>query len=333
MDDHSIFANPRLSGFLACIAIAITFATKASTPAAWVIIFIAWVFSVATVAGLPVIKHVKFAKLLVMAVSGPIAFVLFRFGCWLTGQKSSTILRALADAVSSSWLLRIVVRALDSPWNLRVLCFATGVLSTLALQHLERRFSAAKTKELSTKKAQKGFLDYKMQAEKSISRFPSVLGRVTKIIGEVGVSLRSQGLRAGEALNSTTRVHLRIVRRTARMLDGYSNRLDASCDQLETVGNALTEGLHGWLKWAHKQESAVQNLQELIRALRKLFLNMETGLNGTDQYLGSVEALRGVSQEMNDAIDRHLISVTRIRDVLEGMRQSTYSTLQLFENI
>lgn len=60
---------------------------------------------------------------------------------------------------------------------------------------------------------------------------------------------------------------------------------------------------------------------------------METSLNNINFYLTAVEAIRGVSRDMNAAVNAHLISITRVRDVTAKIRKSCSDGLRHLEGI
>jgi hypothetical protein len=50
-----------------------------------------------------------------------------------------------------------------------------------------------------------------------------------------------------------------------------------------------------------------------------------------DRYLATVESIRGVSKDMNMAVDSHLQSVRRLQDVNKKIKKSYSDCLALFE--
>lgn len=60
---------------------------------------------------------------------------------------------------------------------------------------------------------------------------------------------------------------------------------------------------------------------------------MEISVSSTDLYLTAVEATRGVSRDMNDAVNAHLLCIKRIRDVNEKIRKSCSDGLRILEAI
>jgi hypothetical protein len=106
----------------------------------------------------------------------------------------------------------------------------------------------------------------------------------------------------------------RTTRVGALRLDKYSRRLDRKCSRLEQIGSSLQEGLLGWYIWAHKQEASRIALSQATPSLRSLCQSIRSEIQGTDNYIATFEAMKGVSRDMNGALERHIQVLRRIRN-------------------
>jgi len=81
-----VLDHPKLAGFTAAIALAVTFSPRVSPMASWVSIVIAAIFAIAMLFG--VSEKAKLGKLFPWIASFVTLSLLVGFGLWLTGQKS-----------------------------------------------------------------------------------------------------------------------------------------------------------------------------------------------------------------------------------------------------
>lgn len=229
-------------------------------------------------------------------------------------------------------IIMMILKELTNPKVQNLLCIIFGMLLLTSFQHLVNRIKSTQQRTIGRRTGIKGFLDYKMQAEDGMKRLPPALNKISKIVTRVGCSLEKHTRSVQGVTNSSARIQLKKVQRTANMLDGYSRQLNKSCGDLEEIGDSLAEGIEEWLKWISKQPGGhAANLE--IGPLRGLVDVMEGTLKSTNFYITSVEAIRGVSSDMNDAVDTHLISVTRIRDANEKIMKSCQEGLRHLDAI
>jgi hypothetical protein len=255
----------------------------------------------------------------------------FGFAVWPKADKSATGAAYAASAAVA--LANIFLRLLREPKVQYGLCIVFGILLLAFFQHLAHRIAIIRKRNIGSRTGVKGFLDYKMQAENGIQMLSPKLDEISKIIGNVGCSIAKHTKRVQGASGSSARIQLKIVRKTANMLDGYSRQLDRKCGDLEEIGEPLAEGIEIWLTWVSKQPNGWAAKQELEGSLRPMAKIMEGTLDSTNAYLATLDAIRGVSRDMNDAVNRHLTSITRIRDTNEKIRRSCLEVLRIFDAI
>jgi hypothetical protein len=206
-----------------------------------------------------------------------------------------------------------------------------GMLLLVLIQWATSRIAIRLERNKANSTGTKGFLDYKVQAENGILRLTPKLNEISQIISNVGCSIGRHTKRVQDASTSPARIQLRIVRKTANMIDGYTRQLDRRGENLETIVESLAEGIEEWLKWISRQPNSGAAKQELEPLLQPFAQVMEETLRSTNTYIATVEAIHGISRDMNDAVDRHLISIKRIRDTNERMRRSCLKGLRHFD--
>jgi hypothetical protein len=218
-------------------------------------------------------------------------------------------------------------------WAQRTIFFLMGVAFVPFIQFAWRQIqwivSFRRTNNPSS--MEKGFLDYKTEAEESARRIGPILVKIARIIERIGPTMQAHTLRIAAAASSPARVQIKIVQGVAASIDKFSKKLDIQAEQLERVGRSATEGLSGWLTWISKQNNK-DKAAPLIVPLQNLLAQTTIAIESFDKYKEAVESHRGISRDLNAATDAHLRSLQRIRDVEDGIRKSCLESLRLLEN-
>jgi hypothetical protein len=207
-----------------------------------------------------------------------------------------------------------LARVVASPWMIRGTCVFVGMVAILFYQWIKRTLSSLKEKRAILTGQDKGFLDFKLQAETAMADLSSAIEPISAITDQVGNAMARQAQEITRAVAMSTGSQLRTTRVGALRLDKYSRRLDSKCLRLEQVGSSLQEGLLGWYIWAHKQEVSRIALSQATPSLRTLCRSITSGIQGTDNYIATFEAMKGVSRDMNGALERHIQVLRRIRN-------------------
>jgi len=330
---QTVVASKDRSSFLwslaAALAIILFFAEK--TPI-WTTLLLALLFIVLfhPVAQIPWIRNS--IKRQIIALGFMTLFVVcFGFAVWPKANKDATgAVYAFSAAMA---LANVLLRLLNKPMVQHGLCVIFGMLSLALLQQVAHEIEFRQKINIGIRGGVKGFLDYKMQAENGMNIFPSKLNEISNIVANVGNSLERHTKRVKNVSDSSARMQLQRVSKTARMLDRYSRQIDKKGINLEAIAGPLAEGLEEWLKWASKQPNGWGTKQELEGSMRPFVETMIKALESTNVYIESLQAIHGVSRDMNGAIDRHIDSITRIRNTNEKMVRSCSEVLRHFEAI
>jgi hypothetical protein len=320
--------HPKLAGFLAWVAIAITFTPKTSVAATVISLFAAWVFGVGMIAGLSVMKAQKFARLKILAASLALLICLLIFALWLPDKGGGTPMQSVVLIVlkrEGNALLKSIGR----PWAQRCLYTAFGMLLLTSIQSAKRIYnSRRKPKRVSL--GTKGFLDYKLQAGEGMAGLTPVILDITKVVGRVSALFNSAQGRLRP--HSTTQTRVREIGKIAESLRQYSSQLDSKCADLERNGEWVAEGTTGWLEWVSKQDGRRKVGQELEAHLRTFASTLLNNFGIMNDYLALIESGRGVSKEFNEVLDAHISSIRRIMNANEGIRKSCLHALQMIES-
>jgi hypothetical protein len=177
-----------------------------------------------------------------------------------------------------------------------------------------------------------GFLDFKLQAEKAMADISPAINPITAITSQVGDAMARQAQKVRAVATKSTGNQLRVTRVGAIRLDKYSRRLDSKCLRLEQIGSSLQEGLLGWYTWAHKQEASRISLSEATPSLRSLCQSMTLGIQGTDSYIATLETMKGVSRDMNAALERHIQVIRRIRNANSNILDACVAALKIADS-
>jgi hypothetical protein len=241
---------------------------------------------------------------------------------------------------ASAFLLSLLI-ALEStatrfstePWTHRGLLVVSGMLLLAFYQRIMRTISNAKTKKFKAVAGDKGYLDYRLQAEEGIHAYTPILGEITNIFAGVGQSLEAHTKKLQGVQNLNARAQVKRVGRVARMYDSYTAKLQDKCDEMEQTGDSIAQGLSGWLKWISTQVDGGKAADEMEGPMRAMAETLKVTQSQTSIYMSMQESCHGVSRQLNEALDAHLIAIKRIWTVNEKIRNSCLEGLEIFQSM
>ena len=213
----------------------------------------------------------------------------------------------------------------------RCIWFTLGVLCLRGLQLLRDAFKQRLMRGFTLANTDKGFLDYKLQAERSMAQLPIEVGAITSIVADVGKAMEQQTKKMTTARLQPTRKQMQLVAQTARLLDGCTRGIEAKGRRLEDIATSLNEGLTGWLRWMHGQPNGKETISPLLSAMKTHVEILRASDVTSDGYLIALKGMRGVSQHLTIAIDAYLASFERIRKVNAGIADSSEAVIRLFD--
>jgi hypothetical protein len=311
--------------------IALVFAVIAFTvsPPAWLKLLLLVVAVIGVFVALR-LSHWSYSWSRVRWVSTSLAIslvLLWIGGVQINGQLKTEDGMTLGMAASKAF--HVVVGYLHLTWPQRLICVVVGVLAVLSGQAIIARVVQRKNADERLAEADKGFLDYRLQAENAVESLGPALVPITKIMGEVVGVLGSLVRPDPKVSSQTTEVQIRGLKQTARKINSLSNAMDAKCVGLEEVGRLFTEGMPGWVGWMYRQQGAKEDLAYTVSNLTRLVSTIEETQGHSNDYIGAVEGARGVSRDMNLALDNHIRSVRRVRDANQRILDACKRTLQI----
>ena len=195
---------------------------------------------------------------------------------------------------------------LGRSWVEHILWMCLGMLILILTQWGIFAASSISNRSKQKQLSEKGFLDFKLQAETAMADISPAINPITAITSQVGDAMARLAQKVSAVTAKSTGNQLRVTKSGAVKLDKYSRRLDSKCLRLEQIGSSLQEGLLGWYTWAHKQEASRIALSEATPSLRRLCQSMTLGIQGTDSYIATLKTMKGVSRDMNAALERHI---------------------------
>jgi hypothetical protein len=251
---------------------------------------------------------------------------------WIGGVQINAQLKTedgitLWEAVSKG--AHAVVGYLSRPWPQRFVCGVVGVLLTLLGQVVFSWVVSRKSAGERLAESDKGFLDYRLQAENAVNSLGPALEPIAKIMGEVGTVLESMVRPDPKVSSQTTETQIRGLKQKAQKIDSLSNAMDAKCVGLEEVARLFSEGMPGWVGLMYRQPGAKEDLVYTVSNLTRLVSTIEKTQAHWSGYIGAVESARGVSRDMNLALDNHVRSVRRVGDASEKILEACKKTLQI----
>jgi hypothetical protein len=180
--------------------------------------------------------------------------------------------------------------------------------------------------------SEKGFLDFKMQAEEGMGAITPVLSRMAAIQGSVAKHMSEQVLNTAKWVNEPAKIQVRRVKAVAKKLHSLSTKMNVEATLLQKISDPMVEGVDGWMKWMGTRQSLDPSAREVYLPMSQFVATLNGVVDTLDGYLKTIDDLHGVSQEMNHAVDAHWASVKRIRDVTENLRNSYSRALGVLES-
>jgi hypothetical protein len=198
-----------------------------------------------------------------------------------------------------------------------------GALLTLVALAIFGAFIVRWNARRSDAAPQKGFLDYKLEAEQAIQAFPSRLEPITTIVTNVGKLMEAHTARIAESQVSDTGSYLKKLRRFARELDSDTKKLARPCERLRSTALAYSEGLTGWTDWMKTRPGYTPAKQQFVSVTHEFIKSTISGVAHMNVYLDRLSLMRGVSKDLNYSVDRHIDRIASIRDVISGVTDSS----------
>lgn len=239
----------------------------------------------------------------------------------------------IGPAATWGWLLlrgtvhRVVAWSYFRPgaWFL----LGAAFIATVKLMLKIGRYITGRRTSFSPSTVERGFLDYKLEAEQAMAQLPRILSALTKIMDDVGSSLQHHTRRL-RGTSGSTALGVKRIRKAADSLNMYSRQLDKWGAKLDCEGNRIVEGFSGYLPWLGKQQDK-SPAATLAQLLRQLIQSMNTTVAALDSYLSAADSNRGVSRDLNLAVDTHCQSIRRIRNTTIRIIQSCTDNLNILE--
>jgi hypothetical protein len=228
--------------------------------------------------------------------------------------------------------LHALLSVMGNPWPQRLLFFVMGAGSMTGGTSLLRAISSSAKKSGHSQKGEKGYLDYKLQAEDAMAALPAALEPISQVMARVGTLMESETSRVQAASNSSTLAQTKVISRSARRLDRLSRMMDEKCEPLEKIGDSIVEGQLGWFTWMKSQSNRKAAQATVVPLMTQLTATLRTTDDQTGRYVETIRAMRGVSKDLNLAVDAHLKSVERVRNVNIKILNSCINTLHLLED-
>jgi len=188
--------------------------------------------------------------------------------------------------------------------------------------------------------APRGFLDYRVDMERTLPQISKILNRITPQQIRIGkqFQVHTQSLATHQARGTLTpRRAQKIASAAAKDMDRFSGSFERTLGPLRQTTDLLAESLTGWIDWASQAPGADTTPLGQFRdvAVRPLLDNIRVMRSAIGSYRETLVGLRGtggvgVSQDMNRASDRLLPLIDemlRVTGVLENSIAEVVTTI------
>jgi len=223
--------------------------------------------------------------------------------------------------VKGIWLDRFIVFSITA--------VAIG-LSSVVISLVRMAVTSARNRR--AQHSTKGFLDYKNDAETSMTAIPQIVGKLSGITREVGTTIERYTHLIMQA--GSTKGQLKAMRQLAAKLDTYSLRVDRISVIFSAQGRLLSEGLGGWSDWLKTMRPDRASLGVgFPEALKSFNETLDTSNNQLQTYITTMRNVKGAASTMNDALDRHISSLQAVLNVNLTIHLACSQTLVIIDSL
>lgn len=178
---------------------------------------------------------------------------------------------------------------------------------------------------------EKGFLDYKLDAETAILALPASMAKLTVVMKEVGSAMDRHTV-ALQRAKSTAR-QLKISEAAAHSLDRSSASMNRVGVKYAQNGSLLSSGLNGWSTWIKKTHPGKSGFMDFPQALRDFIPIISKSNSSLQTYITVMQNGKGASSVLNAAIDRHIGSLSAVYNTTTRIHAACCDTLKVIEEL
>jgi len=178
---------------------------------------------------------------------------------------------------------------------------------------------------------QKGFLDYKLDAETAMTALSPILNKLTVIMSEVAPSINKHATEL--ALAATTPRQLKVSRAASSTLDRSSAKVGREGMKYLNVGESLAGGLSGWAKWIEKSRPSKSSFADFPETMRVYNNAVNAQTNQMRTYTTTLERAKGSSRVLDAAIDRHVRSFEPIMNTNLRIYAASSEALKILDGL
>jgi hypothetical protein len=195
-----------------------------------------------------------------------------------------------------------------------------------------RESATARVRRKKSMSSEKGFLDFKLEAETAMAALPDAVNKLARIMERVAPAISPQ---ADKLLKATsTKDQLAASRAASDSLDRISRRFDGVLSDLESLAALLFEGMNGWSQWIEEKSGANRSsFLSFMDSLRTLIQNLQNSIDQNEAYINTMTKIKGTSSALNAATDRHIRIVEKIRIATVRIQAACSEMLRRLDNL
>lgn len=147
----------------------------------------------------------------------------------------------------------------------------------------------------------KGYLDHRVDMEKTTRDITAKIIEITKEIQLIGNDARSATSKIQSVKNDSVKQQKLASNLAKKYLKHYSN-IDKHLGKYEKIAKLQLESIKGYFVWfTPTNEDHKRALQKMHRIYGDLVLNTQATITSMESYLNSHDSLKGISQDLNTA--------------------------------
>jgi hypothetical protein len=189
----------------------------------------------------------------------------------------------------------------------------------------------ALNKETPTQSA-KGYLDHQLDIEKARKTINRTLKEISKITADETKGIEKETARAPKISKLSSAKQLASSRRSARFADRATQKLASKVQILAQATKTMASAeLASWEWRSRRLNIEPANVLELLEAKKRKMDTVQRHLEALKGRRKAIEGRRGISQAINDAIDRRLYVEDQMIQAVASEQSPLQQVIELLE--
>jgi hypothetical protein len=217
-------------------------------------------------------------------------------------------------------------------WTIAVVWGVIALLTWEPVRQIVRRFAIRRSAAI----AERGFLDFMLDAERIPQQMVPVITRIAADTSAIGqrMNTHTQRLleeRARNRPDGTARIH-KLTSRAAKDIRRNARRMRKHLAVLQRLGGLLAESYSGLAPTLRSRATNEEELRSLRESMLVFLGAVDLNIGHLQSYRDTVVGMRGTSRELNQASAEMGEVVEGILTVMTGMQSAAKTLIRALES-